>query len=241
MQWHDKGIVLSAKKHGENALIIKLLTENHGIYSGVVRYGVSKKVKFMFEPGNLLSITWKARLPEHIGSFKCEVLELYLNNIINKPQHLAALSSHCALEELLLPEREKCQSIFTQSIEFLTILASKTNSWAYDYIRWEINFLKELGFGLDLTKCAVTGQKHDLLYVSPKTGRAISRNAAGKWANRLFPLPSFIINKDCDIDQAENKLYEGIKISSYFLNKYAQLIGLELPNARKILIKNINK
>ena len=87
----------------------------------------------------------------------------------------------------------------------------------------------------------MTGQNHDLLYVSPKTGRAISRNAAGKWDNRLFPLPSFIINKDCDIDQAGNKLYEGIRISSYFLNKYAQLIGLELPNARKILIKRISK
>ena len=241
MQWQDKGIVLSSKKHGERALILKFLTNHNGVYSGVVRYGTSKKIRYMFEPGNLLSLTWRARLPEQMGSFQCDALELYTSKIINKPLHLAALCSHTSLLDLLLPERENCSNIFTSSMDLIEQLSSKSKLWMYDYIRWEIYFLSELGFGLDLKKCAVTGKKESLTYVSPKTGRAISREAAGKWANRLLPLPPFIINDYYDAELFGKNLQEGIKLSSYFLNKYSESIGLKLPYARNAFVKKISK
>lgn len=241
MQWQDKGIVLSYKKHGENALILKFLTEHHGVYSGVVRYGVSKKVRYMFEPGNLLSIIWKARLPEHMGSFSCDVIELHTNKIINNSLSLSALLSHTSLMDMLLPERENCVNIFRSSINLIEQFSEKTKFWLYDYVRWEIYFLNELGFGLDLTKCAVTGKKEGLLYVSPKTGRAISKDAAGKWVDKLLPLPSFVINEKKNIDFLEKSLHEGLNLSSYFLSKYAELIGLKLPYARDIFVKKISR
>ena len=200
MQWQDKGIVLSTRKHGEYSLIIKVLTEDHGVYSGVVRYGISKKVKFMFEPGNLLSVIWKARLPEHMGSFTCDSIKLYTNNIIAKPLQLSALSSHCALEGVFLPERENCKKVFQDSIKLIELLSVNNCSWLHDYVRWEVNYLKHLGFGLELKKCAATGLNENLLYVSPKSGRAISEDAAGKWINKLLVLPQFLLNQEKNND-----------------------------------------
>ena len=240
MQWQDKGIVLSSKKYGEHSLIIRFLTEEHGVYSGLVKFGLSKKQKFLYEPGNLLSISWVARLPEHMGSFRCDTIKLYTSKVMGKSSHLAALTSHCSLEQVFLPERERCKNIYNNSIKFIEQLSVDNDSWLYDYVRWEISFLEQLGYGLTLNKCAVTGKNNDLLYVSPKTGRAISKVAAGKWVNKLLPLPSFLINKEKDNKILKTEFMKGILLTGFFLSKYADSVGVKLPYARNFFINKIN-
>ena len=150
------------------------------------------------------------------------------------------MTSHCSLEQVFLPERERCKNIYNNSIKFIEQLSVDNDSWLYDYVRWEIGFLEQLGYGLTLNKCAVTGKNNDLLYVSPKTGRAISKLAAGKWVNKLLPLPSFLINKEKDNKILKTEFMKGILLTGFFLSKYADSVGVKLPYARNFFINKIN-
>ena len=150
------------------------------------------------------------------------------------------MTSHCSLEQVFLPERERCKNIYNNSIKFIEQLSIDNDSWLYDYVRWEIGFLEQLGYGLTLNKCAVTGKNNDLLYVSPKTGRAISKLAAGKWVNKLLPLPSFLINKEKDNKILKTEFMKGILLTGFFLSKYADSVGVKLPYARNFFINKIN-
>lgn len=237
MEWSDSAIVLSAKDHGENALIVSVLTEQHGRYAGLVRGGHNSKQNGIFQPGNLLAATWRARLSEHLGSFKAEMLSPYAAQIMQNRGCLLALQTACGYCAHILPERQAYPTIYHSLLNLIRSFAGER--WIYDYILWEMDFLSQAGFGLDLEKCAATGQSEDLVYVSPKTGRAVSREAGQPWADRLLRLPAFVLHKNRDKSQGFGQdILEGLRLSGYFIENYLyQGKPQSMPQGRAMLMR----
>src|ERR1700754_4161361 len=196
MEWNDDAIVLSSRAHGENGAILDLLTRDHGRHAGLVRGGASRRVKPALQPGNSVHVHWRARLEEHLGSFTCELARARAGELMDSRDGLAGLNAFTAVTSAAMPEREAHASVFAVGEILLdAMMTADAAHWLPLYVRWEAGLLDALGFGLDLSECAATGAKDDLAYVSPKTGRAVSRDAAGIYANRLFRLPGFLLGK----------------------------------------------
>ena len=176
MEWRDRGFVLAARRHGENAVVAELLTRDHGRHAGLVRGGQSPRMRAVLQPGNQVVAVWRGRLAEHLGSIACEIVRAHAARILDDPGRLAALSAAAALVAAALPEREPHADVFASFESLLEALDSSTD-WPARYVCWERDLLAALGFGLDLDRCAVTGVTSDLAYVSPRTGRAVSRAA----------------------------------------------------------------
>lgn len=230
MEWRDQGALLSVRPHGERAAIIEVFTAEHGLHAGVVRGGASRRIAPLLQPGAQLDLTWRARLEDHIGSYTVEPIRSRAGAVLADRPALAALSSVCALLCFALPEREPHPDLYHASLDLLDALGAAPG-WQALYLRWEVRLLEELGFGLDFSRCAVTGASDDLAYVSPKTGRAVSRAGAGDWADRLLPLP------DCLMGQGPASaadLAEGLRLTGHFLEKWlaSELVGRPLPEAR---------
>ena len=231
MRWSDKGLVISVKKYGENSLILHLFTKDHGVHAGLVKYNSNKKSGYIYELGNILSVEWTGRLEEQLGFYKSELDKSYLYSIINNPLKLDALNSICSMLNMFLAERQVNIKLYQQTIEIIMHLNVDDMSWVSRYIQWELILLSELGYGLDLSKCAVTGEIKNLKYVSPKSGRAVSELGAGKWIKKLLVLPIFLQKLNTNaIDN--NELNYGIKLTTFFLNRYISSIGLKLPESR---------
>lgn len=234
MEWRDHGTVLSVKRHGETSAILEVLTPNHGRYAGVVRGGTSRKLAPILQPGAELSLAWRARLEQHIGAFTVEPIRTRAALVLDDRLGLAGLNAITALLSFCLPEREPHQAVYNASTTLLDLL-STTDAWPLAYLRWEADLLEEMGFGMDLRRCAVTGSRDDLIYVSPKTGRAVSRNGAGEWASRLLPLPQCLLGQGAVTDEEIN---QGLVTTGYFLeHRLAASLGdRHLPAARQRLI-----
>ena len=185
MDWADDGIVLSLRRHGESAAVVHLLTREHGRHAGLVRGGNSKKKRGILQPGNEVHASWRARLEEHLGTFTVELLDGHAARVLTDPGRLAAMSSACSLVDICLPEREPHPDLFASFRAMFSILPEA--EWAAAYVAWELSLLAELGFGLDLSACAATGVLDDLIYVSPKSGRAVSRDAGAAYREKLLP------------------------------------------------------
>ena len=230
MEWRDEGILLTARRHGETSAIIEVFTSAHGRHAGVVRGGTSRKIAPVLQPGAQLDVTWRARLEDHIGSFTVEPLRSRAAAAMGDRLALAGLNAVTALLAFALPEREAHAALFTQTERLLDLLG-QGDLWPLAYLRWEVLLLEEMGYRLDLGACAVTGTTEDLVYVSPKSGRAVSRDAAGDWADRMLPLPDVLRG----IGPApDNEVAEGFVTTGYFLKAHlAQDLGTKpLPEAR---------
>ncbi len=231
MEWRDQGALLAVRRHGESSAIIEVFTARHGRHAGVVRGGGSRKAAPVLQPGAQLDLTWRARLDEHLGTFTVEPLRLR-TGLLSDRRALAGLNAICALLCHALPEREAHPALYPATIALLDAL--EADGWPIDYLRWELLLLEELGFGLDLGRCAVTGQSDDLAYVSPRTGRAVSRAAAGDLAPRLLPLPACLAGEGDDMAG----LAEGLRVTGHFLER--ELAGARggrgLPLARSRLL-----
>lgn len=190
--WRDEGLVLAVRPHGETAVILELLTRAHGRHLGVVHGGRSRRIAPLLQPGNQLAAEWKARLDTHLGSFAVEPLRGRAGDVLADPLRLSALSALCALASFVLPEREALPD-FAARTEALADAIASGEGWLNDYVWWELSLLEVAGFGLDLSECAGGGGANDLAYVSPRTGRAVSRSAAGEWADRMLPLPDMLL------------------------------------------------
>ncbi len=230
MEWRDHGILLSLRRHGESSAIIDVFTEEHGRHAGVVRGGASRKQAPVLQPGAQLDLIWRARLEDHLGHYQAEPLRSRAAAAFSGRMALAGLNAVTALLSFCLPEREPHASLYTKSEQLLDLLEQE-ELWPLAYLHWELALLEEMGFGLDLTTCAVTGAVEGLVYVSPKTGRAVSAEGAGDWANRLLPLPP-VLRGEGDAEDAE--IEQGLRTTGFFLEaRLAPSLGHRpLPEAR---------
>jgi len=235
MDWSDDGIVLAARKHGESSAIVTLLTRRHGRHLGLVRGGAGRRARGLYQPGNTVAASWRARLSEHLGSYTCEPVRAHAAGLLESAGALGALASACALVDTVLPEREPHAAVYEASLALLTALAGPR--WAQSYVRWELALLAELGFGLDLASCAATGANDGLVFVSPRTGRAVSAAAGEPYRDRLLTLPAFLIEPDDGIAASPAELGSGLALTGHFLERCVFAPdGRKLPPARSRLV-----
>ncbi|MEQ1705990.1 MAG: DNA repair protein RecO, partial [Rickettsiales bacterium] len=213
MHWSDAAIILSSRKYGESSAVVRVLAREHGVFAGVVRGANSKNNRGIIQSGNVVSSQWQARLSQQLGTFKLELLEAHAAHIMQDDGKLAALSAACTITEIALPERHPYPKLFSALHEFLHTLTASDN-WQQDYIKYEVLLLAESGFGLDLSECAATGVTDDLIYVSPKSGRAVCREAGEPYKDKMLPLPAFLLGKESPLPEG-GRVREGAKITEY--------------------------
>jgi DNA repair protein RecO (recombination protein O) len=214
--WRDQGFILSVRAHGEGGAIAAILTENNGRHAGYVHGAQSSKKRAMLEPGSLVSIEWKSRVADQLGTLSLEQEQGLPHGILDDPLRLGALLSACSLCDAALPEREGHPGLFHG---FKTLIDMMDQDiWGAAYVYWEIALLKELGFGLDLSRCAGGGDSKTLAYVSPKSGRAVSYAAAEPYKDRLLELPSFLKPNGGPLDAEE--IFKGIHMTGHFLEHW---------------------
>lgn len=234
MDWRDEGALLSVRGHGESAAIVEVFTAAHGRHAGVVRGGASRRVAPILQPGAQLDVTWRARLDEHIGVFTVEPIRSRAGLMADRLA-LAGLNAVCALLRFSLPEREPHPALYGASVGLLDALGGQED-WPLSYVRWELKLLEDLGYGLDLSSCAATGAREDLAYVSPKSGRAVSREGAGDWADRLLPLPACLLGQG---PATAADLMAALTTTGHFLeHRLAPDLGERpLPEARRRFVE----
>jgi DNA repair protein RecO (recombination protein O) len=236
MLWQDEGVVLALRRHGESSAVVSLFTCAHGRHAGLVRGGAGRRARSLYEPGNALGVTWRARLPEQLGSFSCELQRTVAARLLDHPDRLAALGAACALLEASLPERDPHPILYSMLVSLVDVLL-ENSGWPERYVRFELALLAELGFGLDLQACAVTGQTDDLAYVSPRSGRAVSRQGAGAWADRLLPLPPFVLGAT-PADPAQ--IQAGLRLTGAFLRRHLfDASERAMPDVRERLLRQL--
>ena len=233
MDWSDDAIVLSARKHGESAAIAQLLTRGHGRHAGLVRGGAATRLRGVLQPGNELHCVWRARLEEHLGAYTVELARARAAALLDRRLPLLALSAACAVVETMLPEREPHGPLFDGLIALLDAL-EESEAWPAAYVRWEVGLLRELGFGLDLSACAATGVTEGLVWVSPKTGRAVSAEAGEPYRDRLLSLPGFLVGEGA---AAPGDIVAGLRLTGHFLGEH----GAALPAARDRLVDGLSR
>jgi DNA repair protein RecO (recombination protein O) len=241
MDWRDEGILLAARRHGESSAVVEVLTRAHGRHAGVVRGGAGRRMAPVLQPGALLSVEWTARLEEHLGTFRVDPIEARTAAIMADPAALAALGSVVALIAATLPERDAHPELYARTLELVEALGA-TPDWPARYAAWELGLLAELGFGLDLSACAVTGATEDLAWVSPRSVRAVSRGAGAPWAERLLPLPRFL-RDGWEAAPAAADVSGALALTGYFLEtRVAPGLPREaLPAARSRAMRAIAK
>src|SRR5271163_1192386 len=190
MEWTDDGIVLGVRRHGESSTIVELLTRAHGRHLGLVRGGSGSRMRPLLQPGNSVSVVWRARLDEHLGTYQIEGTRMRAATVLAS-SHAVYGVTHLAALARLLPERDPHEDIYDMLDRTLNDF-DDIGGAAVHMIRFELAMLAELGFGLDLTTCAATGETSELIYVSPKSGGAVSRQAGDPWRDRLLRLPAFL-------------------------------------------------
>jgi DNA repair protein RecO (recombination protein O) len=216
MHWTDDGIVLGVRKHGEANAILELMTRAHGRHLGLVRGGGGSRLRPVLQPGNTVHATWSARLDDHLGTYAVEGINLRTATLLTSSYAVYAVT-HLAALARLLPERDPHEAVFDSLEMILESLDDPALAGAH-VVHFEMQMLTELGFGLDLMSCAATGQTHDLAYVSPKSGRAVSRDAGRDWSHRLFALPAFLTHEHHGAPSAAD-LNEGFRLTGFFLSR----------------------
>ena len=235
MEWRDEGVILSVRKHGETSAIAEILTPEHGRCMGLVRGGRSRLQRPVLQPGNFVQATWRARIEDHLGTFVFEPLKLSAGTIMEDAFRLSGLTTLATLTQTL-PEREPHQRLYA-AFQIVLDAMDKDEHWPALLVRWELGLLEELGFGLDLSKCAATGLLNDLAYVSPKTGRAVGQTAGEPYHDKLLELPQFLLGQP--ITSMDDVLL-GFKLTGYFLERHIfEPRGLQMPQSRAWIISEL--
>ena len=232
MEWSDEGFILATRRHGEHGLVVHALTRAHGRHAGLVRGGQGRRTRTVFQIGNRLALTWKARLAEHLGALTGELLHGHAAQFIEDPPRLAGLAAVAAMAEAALPEREPHPRMFEGFASLLDAL-DRDEGWARGYVEWELALLAELGFGLDLSRCAGTGRTDELSFVSPKSGQAVSAQAGGPYRGKLLRLPPFLLPHAGESRPEARDLHDGLALTGYFLDhRVFAPHGRKMPAAR---------
>ena len=234
MEWAGEGIVLGARKHGESSAIVELLTREHGRHAGLVRGGISRKMRPLLQPGNTLQVEWRARMEQQLGYYVVEPAQLRVNGLLDDRLALAGLNAACAVARECLPERERVPGVY-DVFDILMDNLSDPQVWPAVYIRWELGVLQALGYGLDLSACAATGETVNLTHISPRTGRAVSSEAAQPYLDKLLPLPGFLLGKP---EAGADEIGAGLALTGHFLETRL-LWGLNkpLPEPRQRMVR----
>lgn len=220
MEWTDEGIILGVRRHGEGSVIAELLTREHGRHLGLVRGGTSARMRPVLQPGNTVRAVWRARLDEHLGNYAIEGLVLRAANLFNASHALYGVT-HLGSLARLLPERDPHENIY-EMVEATLDDFDDARHAAVQLARFELAMLAELGFGLDLSACAATGATEDLIYVSPKSGIAVSRGAGEPWRDKLLRLPAFLRDDASDLPEplTDDDLRDGFALTGTFLLRH---------------------
>lgn len=239
MEWRDEGIILGTRKHGETSAVLEVMTRAHGRHLGMVRGGRSRKQQPVLQAGNRVDLVWRARLDEHLGTFQAEPIELNAARLIDSAIAVYALQT-LAAHLRLLPERDPHTGLY-ETLAILIEHLDDAESVGELVVRFELLVLEELGFGLDLLECAATGSREELTYVSPKSGRAVSRTAGEPWRDKLLPLPPFLrqgAREGADLAAVE----DAFRLTSFFFSRHVyEPRGLGGPEARAGLMTALRK
>lgn len=240
MEWTEEAIAIGTRRHGENGVILEVMTRGHGRCLGLVRGGRSRAMRPVLQPGNSLSVTWRARLEGHLGQFRAEPLVERAGTLMlsrSASYGLQLLAAHLRL----LPERDPHPRLYDP----LTIIINNLDDHriaAEMIVRFEMLLLDELGFGMDLTQCAATGNTEDLAYVSPKSGRAVSRAAGLPYDNRMLRLPRFLSNRVEGEPPVIADIEQGFALTGYFLDRHVLAPrGLSITEARDGFIRRVTE
>lgn len=237
MEWASEGYVLSVRKHGETSAIIDVFTRDKGRHMGLVRGGVSRKMRPVLQVGNKIKIEWRARLAEHLGYYTAELLEPYAASLMDDRLSLAGLNSACALARDALPERAPYSPVY-DAFEVLMERFDDPEIWPQLYVKWEAGLLAAMGYGLDLSACAASGTTKNLTHISPRSGRAVSEAEALPYASKMLRLPQFM-GGACEPEEGD--VASGLKLTGYFLEtRLSWGVNRTLPEARSRLVDLLN-
>ena len=237
MEWREEGIILGLRRYGETNVIAEILTRTRGRWLGLVRGGRSRAMRPVLQPGNLVLASWRARLEDHLGTFITEPVTLRAGTIMADPLQLAALTTLTALAQFL-PEREAHPRIY-DAMRLVIDRLEEPAIWPALLVRWELGLLDELGFGLDLGRCAVTGSTENLIYVSPRTGRAVSRSAGEAYRDKLLSLPEFLRGSQGATLQLADIL-AGFELTGHFLSRHIfEPRGATAPQSRSWMLTQL--
>lgn len=235
-EWRDDAIVLSARAHGEGSAVINLLTRERGRHAGLAQGVRGKSTRGLYEVGNRLTVDWRARLEDQLGRFGAELTTPTAALLMEDGDALTAAAACCALLDIVLPEREPQPGVFEATVVLLDNLTRP--NWHEVVIYWELGLLAALGYGLDLTRCGATGAEEDLAWVSPKTGRAVSREAGEPWKDRLLPLPRFLGGAL----ESEQPILDGFRLTGHFIEEWLLApLHREPPAARSRLLDRLER
>lgn len=238
MEWTDTGIVLAVRPHGETSAIVDVLTPGQGRHAGLVKGARSRSMRPVLQPGNQVRLTWRARLSEHLGHFAVEADTLSAGAVMEDRLSLAGLNAACALAVMALPEREQHEAVY-DGFQVLLNTFEDPDIWPALYVRWEAGLLSDLGYGIDLEKCAVTGTIDDLSHVSPRTGRAVCREEAAPYVDKLLAVPGFMLGSGA-IETGD--IATGLALTGYFLERRVLWpVDKQLPDARERLIAELER
>lgn len=236
MQWRDTGLIIDVRPYGEADCVVTVLTPVHGRQSGLVHGGRSRRLRGPLQVGNHIQVEWRARLEDHLGRYTVDPVIDRSAAILDHADRLSALSSVCACLMLAVPDRGHIPGLYDLTVAYLDLLSDLNHSWLKEHVLWEVNTLRLLGHGIDTRACAVTGQRGPLLYVSPKTGHAVTEQGAGTYADRLLPLPAFLSESQSTETATPTDLMNGWRLTSHFWHTriFADLNCAE-PQARSRL------
>lgn len=237
MEWRDTGILLGTRRHGETSLILDVFTPERGRHAGVLRGGTSRKMAPHLQPGGQLDLRWRARLEDHIGAFTVEPQRSRAAAAMGDRLALSGLNAVVALLRFCLPERVPHPALYLRSERLLDLLG-QPDLWPLAYLRWELALLEDMGFALDLGQCAVTARTEGLVYVSPKSGRAVTAEGAGNWIHHLLPLPPVMLGQG---EAEDSEIAQALDTTGYFMeHRLAPQMGdKSLPEARARLLDRI--
>lgn len=237
MEWVDEGIILGVRKHAETSAIVEVMTRHHGRHLGLVRGGRSRRMQPVLQTGNSIDIVWRARLDEHLGSFQVEPVKMRAAQLMENAIGVNGIQALAAILRFL-PERDPHENLY----EILEVMIDNLEVPADAgelFVRFELTVLDELGFGLDLDTCAATGTKSELIYISPKSGRAVSAQAGEPWKDKLFSYPEFL-QTEKRIAATEVSLVPALEMTNFFFDRHIYTPrGVEPPISRESFIQTL--
>ena len=236
MEWSGEAVVIGVRKHGETSAIVDVFARDRGRHSGLVRGGISRKLRPVLQPGNTVTVEWRARLDGHLGNFTVEPMEMRAASLMEDRLALAALQAACALAREVLPERQALPELYN-AFQVLLDNLHEQEVWPAVFIRWELGLLEALGYGLDLRACAATGSNDGLAYVSPRSGRAVSASAGEPYRDRMLKLPGFLTG---DGVVRPEDVADGFALTGYFLeSRVFWGMNRPMPDVRARMVDSI--